>query len=171
MDAVEPDAALDADARAFVTIGKPVDELRTLWLFPDTQALIWAHFADLTPRDDRTIDWVAHGPAGGEYRWRTETAEAAANEIRWSSVEGADVPNIGSLTFRSAPGDRGTELHLQVRFDPPGGSIGEAVSKLFHIVPREIGFTALYRFRALALTGEVPRTDSQPAARNGGADH
>jgi uncharacterized membrane protein len=171
MEAVESDTAMDADARAFVTIEKSVDELRTLWLLPDTQALIWAHFADLKPRDDRTVDWLAHGPAGGEYRWRTETVETAADEIRWSSLDGADVPNAGSLTFRPAPGDRGTELHLQVRFDPPGGSIGEAVSKLFKIVPREIVLKALYRFRALAITGEVPRTDPQPAARNGGADH
>ena len=171
MNAVEPEtAALDADARAFVTIGRSTDELRALWTLADTQALIWAHFADLTPRDDRTIDWVARGPAGGEYRWRTEPLQTSANEIRWSSLDGADIPNVGSLTFRPAPGDRGTELHLQVRFDPPGGSIGEAFSKLFHIVPREIVLTALYRFRALALTGEVPRTDPQPAARNGGAD-
>lgn len=74
------------------------------------------------------------------------------------------------LTFRTAPGHRGTELHLDLRFDPPGGAIGKAAEKLFHIVPREIVLKALYRFRALALTGEIPTTDPQPAARNGGSD-
>src|SRR4051812_3423951 len=112
MNAVEHETQLDAATRAFVTIGKPADELRTLWQRPDIQTLIWADFAELTPVDDRTLDWVAHGPAGGEYRWRTETAEVRANEIRWSSLDGADVPNVGSVTFHRAPGDRGTELHL-----------------------------------------------------------
>ncbi|SES46022.1 hypothetical protein [Rhizobium sp. NFR03] len=170
MNAVEHETQLDAAARAYVTIGMPAEELRTLWQRPDIQALIWADFADLTPVADRTLDWVAHGPAGGEYRWRTETAEVGANEIRWSSLDGADVPNVGSVTFHPAPGDRGTELHLEVKFDPPGGVVGEAVSKLFHVVPREIVLKALYRFRALAVTGEIPTTNPQPAARSGSTD-
>jgi uncharacterized membrane protein len=170
MNAVAPDASLDAGARTAITIGRPADELRALWLRQDVQAKVWAHFADVTALDDRTAEWVAHGPAKGEYRWRTVIAETRPDEVRWSTLGGADVPNAGALTFRPAPGDRGTELHLDVRFDPPGGVVGDAVSKLFHIVPREIVLKALYRFRALALTGEIPTTDPQPAARNGGTD-
>jgi uncharacterized membrane protein len=170
MSAPASETELDAAARAAVTIGRPADELRTLWLDPETQSRIWTHFADVTPLDGRTADWVARGPAGGEYRWRTEVTDSGSDEIRWSSLDGADVPNAGLLVFRPAPGDRGTELHLDVRFDPPGGVVGEAVSKLFHIVPGEIVRHALYKFRALALTGEIPTTDPQPAARKGGAD-
>jgi uncharacterized membrane protein len=170
MSAPAPDAELDASARAAITIGKPADDLRTLWLRPDTQSRIWAHFAEVTASGDRTAEWVAHGPAGGDYRWRTELDDSGPDALRWSTLDGADVANAGALTFRPAPGDRGTELHLDVRFDPPGGAVGDAVSKLFHIVPREIVLTALYRFRALALTEEIPTTDPQPAARGGGTD-
>jgi uncharacterized membrane protein len=164
------DAALDARARAAVTIGRPAEQLRTLWLDPGTQSRIWAHFAEVTPSDARSADWVARGPTGGEYRWRTEVTASGSDEVRWSTLDGADVPNAGVLVFRPAPGDRGTELHLDVRFDPPGGLLGEAAGKLFHIVPGEIVSHALYNFRALALTGEIPTTDPQPAARHGGAD-
>lgn len=170
MNAPGSEAELDASARAAITIGSPADELRTLWLDPGTQSRIWTHFAEVNPLDGRTAEWVARGPTGGEYRWRSEVVESGPDEIRWSSLDGADVPNTGQLIFRPAPGDRGTELHLEVRFDPPGGVIGEAVSKLFHIVPGEIVRHALYKFRALALTGEIPTTDPQPAARKGGAD-
>ena len=163
-------AELDASARAAVTIGKPTGELRTLWLDPDTQSRIWSHFADVTASADGTADWIAHGPAGGAYRWQTQIDAGAADALRWASLDGADVTNAGTLRLRPAPGDRGTELHLDVRFDPPGGIVGEAAAKLFHVVPREIVLTALYRFRALALTGEIPTTDPQPAARSGGAD-
>jgi uncharacterized membrane protein len=170
MNAPTSGTELDASARAAVTIGRSADDLRALWLDPETQSRIWSHFADVTALDGRTPDWVARGPAGGEYRWRTEVAKTRPDEIRWSSLDGADVPNSGVLAFRQAPGERGTELHLDVRFDPPGGAAGKAISKLFHIVPREIVQTALYRFRALALTGEIPTTDPQPAARHGGSD-
>ena len=170
MSALTSDTELDAAARAAVTIGLPAAELRKLWLEPQTQARIWTHFADVTALDSRTAEWVARGPAGGEYRWRTEVLDPGAEDVRWSSLSGADVPNNGVLAFRPAPGDRGTELHLAVRFDPPGGLVGEAVSKLFHIVPAEIVHKALYKFRALSLTGEIPTTDLQPAARHGGSD-
>lgn len=163
------DKPLESEARAAVTIGRPADELRRLWLRPDVQSCIWAHFADISALDDRTAEWTAHGPAEGTYRWRT-AVEDMGDEVRWSTLDGADVANTGVLTFRTAPGDRGTELHLDLRFDPPGGAIGKAAEKLFHIVPREIVLKALYRFRALALTGEIPTTDPQPAARNGGSD-
>jgi uncharacterized membrane protein len=163
------EAELDASAHTAVTIGRPADALRALWLDPTTQSRIWTHFAEVTPLDDRTANWVARGPAGGEYRWRSEV-DAASDDIRWSALDGADVPNTGRLAFRPAPGERGTELHLEVRFDPPGGALGAAIGKLFHIAPAEIVRKALYKFRALALTGEIPTTDPQPAARHGGTD-
>lgn len=164
------DTSLDSDARAAVTIGRSPEDLRALWRRPDVQSRIWTHFADVTAAKDGTAAWTAKGPAGGEYRWRTRLQEGADGDLRWASLDDADVPNAGTLTFRPAPGDRGTEAHLTVRFDPPGGPVGQAISKLFHIVPREIVQTALYRFRALALTGEIPTTDPQPAARHGGTD-
>ena len=161
---------MDEAARASITVGRGADELHELWLRPTTQTRIWAHFADVAPVDAQTTEWVAHGPAGGEYRWRTQMRDTGPDEIRWSTLDGADVANAGRLALRPAPGDRGTELHLDVRFDPPGGIVGQAVGKLFHIVPHEIVRKALYQFRALALTGEIPSTDPQPAARNGGLD-
>lgn len=171
MDDTATETALDAEAHASITIGRPADELRALWLHPDTQSRIWGHFAQVTAVNERTAEWIAHGPAGGEYRWRTDVEETDTSAVRWSTLDGADVANAGSLTFQNAPGDRGTELHLNVRFDPPGGAIGQVVGKLFHIVPYEIVLKALYRFRALALTGEIPSTDPQPAARKGGTDN
>ncbi|NGP17006.1 SRPBCC family protein [Devosia aurantiaca] len=171
MSDVESDANLEADAHASITIGKPAADLHALWLRPETQSRIWAHFADVRVVGDRTAEWVAKGPAGGEYRWQTLTKANSPNELSWSTLDKADVANQGVLTMRPAPGDRGTELYLDVRFDPPGGIVGKAISKMFHIVPREIVRTALYRFRALALTGEIARTDPQPAGRNGGTDH
>ena len=81
MNAVAPETTLDADARAAVTIGRPADELRALWLRPDTQSRIWAHFAEVTPQGERTADWTAHGPAGAKYRWRTEVADGGAGAL------------------------------------------------------------------------------------------
>jgi len=163
-------AEAGASARAAVTIGRSAAELRDLWLRPETQERIWSHFARVDAHQDGAADWVASGPAGGTYRWRTRIDDRAAETLRWTSEAEADIPNQGVLTFLPAPGDRGTEAHLDVRFDPPGGVVGEAIAKLFHVAPRAIVLSALYKFRALAITGEVPTTAPQPAARDGGSD-
>ena len=165
-----PDAEAAAETRAAVTIGRPAADLRELWLRPTTQTAIWSHFATVSAKEDGSADWSVSAPALGSYTWRTVLAGDEPDRLHWVSEQGADVPNTGALIFRPAPGDRGTELHLDVHFDPPGGAIGAALGKLFHLAPREIVLTALYRFRALAVTGEIPTTDPQPAASKGGAD-
>lgn len=45
MSAPDLDTELDVSAQAAVTIGRPSDELRALWLDPVTQSSIWSHFA------------------------------------------------------------------------------------------------------------------------------
>ncbi len=64
MNNAAPAMTLDATAPAAITIGRSAEELRALWLDPDTQSRIWTHFADVTAVDPRTADWVARGLAG-----------------------------------------------------------------------------------------------------------
>jgi uncharacterized membrane protein len=168
--ALPHDIDLDSGARAALTIDQPTDQLLDLWRSPDTFRRIMADFATIKTIDQDTADWQVDGPLGRQYRWQTRSSVNAPGQVGWVSLDGADIPNMGELRFQPAPGDRGTEVSLEVRFDPPGGAVGEGIAKLFHLVPREIVLKALYNFRALALTGEIPTTAPQPAARNGGVD-
>lgn len=164
------DTDLDGSAKAVLTIDRTANSLLELWRAPDTLPRIFSHFATIAIIDQDTAEWQVEGPLGAQYRWQTRGSVDSLGQLDWFSLDGADVPNTGQLRFRPAPADRGTEVSLDVRFDPPGGFVGEGMSKLFHIVPREIVLKALYKFRALALTGEIPTTDPQPAGRNGGTD-
>lgn len=164
------DTDLDAAAKAALTIDRTADALLELWRAPDTLPRVFAHFATIAIVDEDIADWQVEGPLGTQYRWQTRTSVDTSGRLGWVSLDGADIPNTGQLHFAPAPAERGTEVSLDVRFDPPGGVVGEGLSKLFHIVPREIVLKALYKFRALALTGEIPTTDPQPAGRNGGTD-
>jgi uncharacterized membrane protein len=165
-----PDTDLDGSAKAGVTIDRPAEDLLALWSAPDTLPRIMSHFATIAPIDANTADWQVDGPLGNRFCWQTCTTVAAPDALDWVSLEGADVPNTGALRLRPAPADRGTEVSLEIAFDVPGGAVGEKIASLFSVVPREIVFKALYKFRALAITGEIPTTDPQPAARSGGQD-
>lgn len=159
-----------SEATASVTITRPPEALHALWRDSATLPRIMDHFASIQPLGGDQADWTVEAPLGRTYRWRTVILHDDPAAIRWSTLDGADIPNEGMLTFRPAPADRGAEVSLHVRFDPPGGMLGKAGAKLFHIVPREIVLKALYKFRALAIAGEIPTTHPQPAARHGGAD-
>jgi uncharacterized membrane protein len=73
-------------------------------------------------------------------------------------IENADT----AVSFVAAPGDRGTEIHVDLLKDTPGGKIGELVAKLTDSLPRAKVKDDLRRFKAYVETGEVPRSDSTP---------
>jgi hypothetical protein len=50
--------------------------------------------------------------------------------------------------------------------ESPHGLLGQAAARFMHnIVPGEIASKTLHYFKSLALTGEIPATERQPAAR------
>jgi uncharacterized membrane protein len=70
-------------------------------------------------------------------------------------IDGADA----SVVFRDAPGDRGTEIHVQIG---SGGNLLDAVQVLLGngVLPKVKD--ELRRFKQLAETGEIPRSDGTP---------
>ena len=154
------------EAVAAITIGKPAEELDRLWREPQTLTRITSGLAEVTPAGDGRMHWKVRGPLGRDLAWDTRVVEdRPGSGQRWESVEGASLPSAGEVRFRPAPGDRGTEVTLRLRFNPPGGPLGLEAGKLLGIVPRLFADRALHYFRALAETGEIPTTDRQPAAR------
>jgi len=57
--------------------------------------------------------------------------------IAWRSVEGTSVPNRGRVELREAPGDRGTEIVVDLTYEVPAGPVGAVVAKLFGEEPLE----------------------------------
>ena len=77
---------------------------------------------------------------------------------RSTYIEGLDA----QVEFRPAPGDRGTEIHVTLRFNPPGGKLGEAAAKLTGALPLAKVKDELRRFKQRVETGEVARSDATP---------
>ena len=125
-----------------------------------------AFLADIRPTGDGRSEWRADGPLGQSHAWIMQITEERPGElIRASSDSGALVTEC-EIRFRAAPGGRGTIATLRVRFDPPGGMLGDVAARFFDgVVPKELASKALHYFKSLVLTGEIPTTDRQPAAR------
>jgi uncharacterized membrane protein len=64
------------------------------------------------------------------------------------------------VRFDRAPGDRGTEVRVEVEYDPPAGPIGAAVARLFGEAPEEQIKGDLRRLKQVLEIGEVVHSDS-----------
>jgi hypothetical protein len=67
-----------------------------------------------------------------------------------------------AVSFKRAPGDRGTEIHVDLEHSAPGGKLGEMAMKLTGKEPLAKVKDDLRRFKAQFETGEVPRSDGTP---------
>lgn len=77
-------------------------------------------------------------------------------ERLWSSSEHRAG---GAVSFRDAPGDRGTEIHVDL--EQPGKA-GEMVAKVAGKDPRAKAMDDLRRFKQHVETGEIARSDATP---------
>ena len=64
------------------------------------------------------------------------------------------------MSFLRAPGDRGTELRVELQYRPPAGALGAAVAKLLGREPGQQIAGDLRRFKQVIETGEVLHSDA-----------
>ena len=148
-----------------VTVRAPADALYRQWRDPQQLSRIMGDEITVTSAGDGALHWAVQTPVGKTVEWDARiTDDEPGKRIAWQSDDGAPVPNNGSVEFRPAPADHGTEVILHLRFDPLGGALGDAVAKMLDIVPGITVKTALRRSKSLAETGEIP-TNAGPAAR------
>jgi uncharacterized membrane protein len=81
-----------------------------------------------------------------------------SSEHRPGYIDGADA----AVQFKTAPGDRGTEVHVDLEYDAPGGKLGDKVAQLFGSAPLPKIKDDLRRFKQHVETGEIPRSDATP---------
>lgn len=168
---VDDDTRLPTVERS-ITVGEPADVLADYWRDPDQVSRIVGDFADVFETTGTGGDrhrWRVQAPFGRTIEWETTVVEDEANnQLRWESTEDALVPHECAITFREADNDRGTILDLEIQYEPPGGSLGNAAMDQLGFAPDVLAGTALRRFKSLAETGEIPTTEGNPSARGKG---
>ena len=97
----------------------------------------------------------------------TITVLGAPEEIRrlWDTSEyrpSYAIEAAEAISFLPAPGDRGTEIHVDLEKGAPGNRIGELVQKVTGAVPLARVKDDLRHFKQVVETGEVPRSEGSP---------
>lgn len=149
-----------------ITVNRPVDELYRYWRELSNLPRFMHHLESVTSGRDGRSHWVAKAPAGRSVEWDAEIITDRPNElIGWRSLDGADIANAGSVRFTPAPGGRGTEVRVELAYDPPAGRLGAVVARVFGEEPHQQVRDDLSRFKQVMEAGEIATIDGQPAAR------
>jgi uncharacterized membrane protein len=139
-----------------VTINRPRAELFAYWRDFANLATFMENVERIEVLDGNRSHWVVKAPAGKTVEWISAITEERDGEfIAWASEDGADVPNSGRVDFRDAQSARGTIVTATILYDPPAGTIGRLVAKMFQREPAIQARRDLRRFKQLMETGEI----------------
>ena len=97
--------------------------------------------------------------------WDSEIlADEPGKRIAWRSI-GGDSENAGEVVFETAPGGHGTIVTVLQQFRM--GKLESAWETMTDRNPKQAVIENLRHFKALAETGEIPRTEPQPHGPRG----
>ena len=136
------------------TVNREPDEVYAFWRQLDNLPRFMKHL-EAVEVDGPRSRWTALGPAGVRVRWEAEMVEDSPRRIAWRSLPGTMVPNSGVVRFDRAPGARGTELRVELRYEPPGGKAAALLAKLFGREPYQQIDDDLRRVKQLLEAGEI----------------
>src|SRR5690606_28484851 len=86
------------------------------------------HLVSVTPLDEKRSHWVARAMMGQTLEWDAEIiTDRAGDVIAWRSLPDSEVDTAGSVHFSAPASGHGTDLTVEIKYDPPGG---KAVAKL-----------------------------------------
>ncbi|HMA94071.1 MAG TPA: SRPBCC family protein [Polyangiaceae bacterium] len=143
-----------------ITINRSASEVYDYWRDLENLPRFMSHLEHVHVING-TSKWKAKGPAGLSIEWDAEVILDQPNEsIAWRSLKGTAVPNQGVVRFKPAPGNRGTEVSVNLQYEPPAGALGAAFAKLFGEEPSQQIAGDLRRLKQVLETGEVVHSDA-----------
>jgi uncharacterized membrane protein len=143
-----------------ITIDRSPDAVYAFWRDLQNLPRFMAHLEEVREDAEGSL-WRSKGPADTTVEWRAEITVDKPNEtIAWRSLEGASISNRGVVRFKPGPGGRGTELHVELEYEPPAGALGAAIAELFGEEPGQQIAGDLRRLKQVLETGGIVHSDS-----------
>jgi len=148
-----------------VTINRSPEALYRHWLQLENLPHFMGHLISVKCNGDRS-HWVARGPAGMRVEWDADVVSNEPNQlISWRSLEGSEVATAGAVHFTSLPHNRGTEVRVTLKYDPPGGKLGGWIAWAFGEDPGQQIREDLRRFKQKMEASETPTVQGQSSGQ------
>jgi len=164
----------DADGKLWVRttalIHADPEQLYEMWRNVEAAPQWQEQIERVTVTGDKTSHWVMR-PGTKESKsekpieWDSEILkDEPGRRIAWRSI-GGDSENAGEVVFEKSPGARATMVTVLQEFRM--GKVASVWETIVARNPKQAVIENLRHFKALAETGEIPRTEGQPHGPRG----
>ena len=148
--------------RAATTINRPRAEVYAFWRRLENLPRFMTYLGSVRVLDEHRSRWTA--TAGGKViaEWDGEIVTDVPDLlIGWrSSTKSKAVTHAGRVRFMDAPGNRGTEVHLEMRVALPGGALAQKAAKIFRKLPEKMAENDLRHLKQILETGGLVVSDA-----------
>jgi uncharacterized membrane protein len=151
------------EVRRAITIQRSRSDVYRFWRQLDNLPRFLEHVQEVRLLGPETSRWVVReGPA--TVSWIAEVSdELSDRRLAWRSRPGSAIETSGELELLDAPGGRGTEVHVTLRYRPPASVLtGPVRGLLRRLTYHQLG-AELRRLRQLLETGELATAAPRPA--------
>lgn len=157
----------DITVERAATVNRNAAEVYRFWRELDNLPRFMEGVESIRQLDTGRHRWTAESSDGRRLEWETEILDDEPGRLlSWASRPDSEIAAWGSVRFVPAPGDRGTEVHLAERFQPPVSQrVSEWFWNLFGENPGVRLQEDLRRFQQLMETGELISTEGQPRGK------
>jgi uncharacterized membrane protein len=128
---------------------------------PEAIADLFGDIAKVAVLDDRRSRWTVSIPSKTPNQWHAFewieriTEDVPDRVISWRTEAPSDLRGVGSVRLEDAPGGRGTEVHVTLAYEPPGGNLGRMLAFLSGHEPSLVLPKILNRLKQRIETGEL----------------
>ena len=158
--------------RTSALVHADAQELYKMWRDVEAAPLWQEQIEKVTPTGETTSHWVMISGAEDKDNAKDKTIEwdseilkdEPGHRIAWRSI-GGESDNAGEVVFEASPGGRGTMVTVLQEFRM--GKLASAWETITGRNPKQAVIENLRHFKALAETGEIPRTQGQPHGPRG----
>jgi uncharacterized membrane protein len=168
----------DKDGKTWVRtsalIHADAQKVYDMWRDVEAAPLWQEQIKKVTRTGETTSRWVMKSGAkdqdndlesGETIEWDSEILkDEPGHRIAWRSI-GGESENAGEVVFEASPGGRGTMVTVLQEFRM--GKLVRAWETIIGRNPKQAVIENLRHFKALAETGEIPRTQGQPHGPRG----
>lgn len=149
-----------------ITIRHRPEQIYQFWRKFENLSYFMRHVQSVIELDLTHSRWIVQSVGDRLLTWDAEIIEDRPHQmISWRTIGDADVPQAGSVWFKRAPDDQGTEVRVLIKYDPPLGRIGEWTAMLFGQDARSAIREDLHRLKAYLEAGEIPTIEGQSSGR------
>jgi len=117
-----------------ITVNVAREKVFAFWRELSNLPKFMSHLKQVTETSTTESHWIANTPGNLiDLEWHAEiTHEEDGKYIGWQSTENAMIQNAGKITFSDALNQVDTEIHVEISYFPPAGSVGRGLTSLFN---------------------------------------